>query len=63
MPKQPIVLIGERAYWDHVLDFDEFVHMGLISPGDLSMFTFAEDAPQAWAAIKAAHAAPVAAGR
>ena len=63
MPKQPIVLIGERAYWDHILDFDEFAHMGLISPKDLSMFTFAEDAPQAWAAIRAAHAAPVAAAR
>jgi hypothetical protein len=63
MPKVPIVLIGERAYWDHILDFDEFAHMGLISPGDLSLFSFAENAPQAWAAIQAAHAAPVVAGR
>jgi uncharacterized protein (TIGR00730 family) len=61
MPKVPIVLVGERAYWDHILDFDEFAHMGLISPGDLSLFTFAEDAPQAWAAIRAAHSPAVAA--
>ncbi|HEX4049177.1 MAG TPA: LOG family protein, partial [Elusimicrobiota bacterium] len=57
MPRVPIVLVGERAYWDHILDFDEFAHMGLISPKDLSLFTFAETAPQAWAAIRAAHAA------
>jgi uncharacterized protein (TIGR00730 family) len=56
MPRVPIVLVGERAYWDHILDFDEFAHMGLISPNDLSLFTFAEDAPSAWAAIRAAHA-------
>ena len=56
MPRVPIVLVGERAYWDHILDFDEFAHMGLISPNDLSLFTFAENAPQAWAAIRAAHA-------
>ena len=63
MPKVPIVLIGERAYWDRTIDFDEFVHTGVISSGDLSLFKFAEDAPQAWAAIKAAHPAPVVSGR
>ncbi len=63
MPRAPIVLVGERAYWDHILDFDEFAHMGLISSADLSLFTFAEDAPQAWAAIRAARAAPAAASR
>ncbi len=63
MPRVPIVLVGERAYWDHILDFDEFAHMGLISPNDLSLFTFAENAPQAWAAIRAAHMAPAVAAR
>ena len=56
MQKVPIVLMGEKAYWEKILDFDEFAHMGLISPGDLSLFTFAETAPQAWSAIRAAHA-------
>jgi uncharacterized protein (TIGR00730 family) len=55
MQKVPIVLIGEKAYWEKILDFEEFAHMGLISTGDLSLFTFAEDAPSAWAAIRAAH--------
>jgi len=58
MPRTPIVLIGERAYWDRILDFDEFARMGLIAPNDLSMFSFAENAPQAWSAIQRFHAAP-----
>jgi hypothetical protein len=62
LPRAPIVLVGERAYWDHILNFDEFAHMGLISRQDLSLFTFAESAPQAWDAIRAAHA-PAAAAR
>jgi uncharacterized protein (TIGR00730 family) len=56
MAKVPIVLMGERAYWQKILDFDEFAHMGLISAGDLTLFTFAETAHQAWDAIRAAHA-------
>jgi hypothetical protein len=60
MAKVPIVLVGERAYWDRILDFEEFARRGLIAHDDLSLFKFAEDAPQAWAAIRAAHAAPAA---
>ncbi|MBI3566054.1 MAG: TIGR00730 family Rossman fold protein [Elusimicrobia bacterium] len=56
MPRTPIVLIGEKAYWDKILDFDEFDHMGLISHADLSLFTYAETAEAAWSAIRAAHA-------
>lgn len=57
MPRVPIVLMGEKDYWEKVLDFDEFARMGLISPGDLSLFTFAEDEHQAWAAIERGAAA------
>jgi predicted Rossmann-fold nucleotide-binding protein len=63
MARVPIVLIGERAYWDRILHFDEFARMGLISPEDLSLFKFAEDAPQAWAAIRGAHSASSVAAR
>ncbi len=59
MPRVPIVLMGEKEYWDQVLDFEEFARLGLISPGDLSLFAFAEDEHQAWAAIEKG----VAAGR
>jgi uncharacterized protein (TIGR00730 family) len=53
MPRVPIVLIGEKAYWDKILDFDEFERMGLISPGDLSLFRFADTAAGAWSEIVA----------
>ncbi|MBI5596906.1 MAG: TIGR00730 family Rossman fold protein [Elusimicrobia bacterium] len=52
MPRVPIVLVGERAYWNKVLRFGEFARQGLISRDDLKLFTFAEDAEQAWAAIE-----------
>ena len=51
MARVPIVLVGEKSYWAKVLDFDEFARMGLIAKDDLSLFTFAETAEQAWKAI------------
>jgi len=59
MARTPIVLVGERKYWERVLDFDQFARMGLIAPEDLSLFTFAESADAAWAAIQSFHAKPV----
>ncbi len=53
MAPVPIVLVGEKAYWSRVLDFDEFAKQGLISKGDLSLFRFAETAEQAWDFIAA----------
>ncbi len=60
MPRAPIVLIGRRSYWKKILDFSEFDHMGLISHEDLSLFTYAETAEQAWAAIQSYHQAQAA---
>jgi len=57
MPRVPIVLVGEKAYWDKILDFDEFDRMGLISHGDLSLFHFADTARSAWNAIVSVPAA------
>jgi uncharacterized protein (TIGR00730 family) len=51
MKRVPIVLIGEKAYWDKIVDFDEFERMGLISHGDLSLFRFADSAEAAWQEI------------
>ncbi len=55
MPRVPIVLLGKKSYWEKVLDFREYDHMGLISHEDLKLFRFAETARQAWDAIRAAH--------
>jgi uncharacterized protein (TIGR00730 family) len=51
MPRVPIVLIGEKSYWERVVNFQELSNLGLISPEDLSMFRFAETAEDAWRAI------------
>jgi uncharacterized protein (TIGR00730 family) len=46
-PPAPIVLFGE-AYWRRVLNFDALIEEGMISPGDLSLFDFADTAEAAW---------------
>lgn len=55
MKRVPIVLVGQKSYWDKILDFDELADKGLIALDDLSLFTFAETADQAWRAIVSAH--------
>ncbi|TBR19642.1 TIGR00730 family Rossman fold protein [bacterium] len=52
MPKVPIVLVGEKSYWNKILRFREFAHQGLISKADLDLFEFAETAEEAWSAIE-----------
>ncbi|KAB2919820.1 MAG: TIGR00730 family Rossman fold protein [Hyphomicrobiaceae bacterium] len=46
-PPAPIVLYGE-AYWRRLLNFDAMVEEGMIAPGDLQLFEFAETAQDAW---------------
>ena len=43
----PVVLFDE-AYWRSVVKFDVLVEQGMISPEDLGLFKFAEDAEQTW---------------
>ncbi|MEK9144260.1 MAG: TIGR00730 family Rossman fold protein, partial [Elusimicrobiota bacterium] len=52
MARAPIVLVGEKDYWDKIIDFGELARMGLVSPGDLSLFRFADTAESAWRAIQ-----------
>ncbi len=47
----PIVLFGS-AFWKRLVNFDVLVEEGMISPTDLSLFTFADEPEQAWAAIR-----------
>ncbi|MBI5245599.1 MAG: TIGR00730 family Rossman fold protein [Elusimicrobia bacterium] len=51
MKRVPIVLVGEKAYWEKILDFSEFERMGLISHGDRSLFRFADTARGIWDAV------------
>ena len=50
--RRPIVLVGEKSYWDQILDFKAFAKMGMISKEDLKLFRFAETAEQAWAIVR-----------
>lgn len=46
----PVVLVG-RAFWERAIDFPFLVEQGVLDAADLSLFTFAESAPEIWAAI------------
>ncbi|MBI3552548.1 MAG: TIGR00730 family Rossman fold protein [Elusimicrobia bacterium] len=50
--RRPIVLVGEKAYWDQILDFKALAKMGMISPKDLELFRYAETAEDAWAIVR-----------
>ena len=51
-PPIPIVLFDE-ASWRSVINFDELVRQGMITPDDLKLFRFAEDAEAVWACLLA----------
>jgi uncharacterized protein (TIGR00730 family) len=43
----PILLFG-REFWSRVVDFQALAEEGVISPGDLDLFHWCEDADEAW---------------
>lgn len=43
----PVILVG-RHFWERILDFDAMVDEGVISPGDLKLFHFAETPEEIW---------------
>lgn len=47
----PIVLFGSD-YWKRLINFELLVEEGVISPADLDLFQFADDAETAWNLIK-----------
>jgi uncharacterized protein (TIGR00730 family) len=49
-PGMPVVLVGE-SFWRKAVDFDFLLASGVIEPGDLELFAFAEDADAAWRTI------------
>jgi uncharacterized protein (TIGR00730 family) len=50
--RMPILLFG-RDFWERVIDFEELMLEGVISPPDLELFQFVESAEEAWAEIYA----------
>ena len=43
MPKVPVILVGS-AFWKSLIDFDFLCEEGLVSPKDLTLFSYAESA-------------------
>jgi len=46
-PPIPVVLVDED-YWRSVINFEALLAHGMIEPGDLRLFDFADDAEEAW---------------
>ncbi len=47
----PVVLFG-KAFWNRVINFDALVEEGVISAGDLDLFTYVETAEEAWECVR-----------
>jgi hypothetical protein len=47
MPPVPVVLV-DRSYWTRAINFETFVAEGMVDRSDLDLFSYADDAEQAW---------------
>ncbi|MFU8779962.1 MAG: LOG family protein [Kiritimatiellia bacterium] len=47
VPNIPVVLVG-KAFWDRIVNFPALAEEGVISPEDLDLITYAEDAESIW---------------
>jgi uncharacterized protein (TIGR00730 family) len=47
----PIMLFG-REFWNRVVNFEALAEEGVISPGNLDLFSFVETADEAWTKIR-----------
>lgn len=46
----PVVLY-DRDFWTRIINFEALAEAGTISPGDLDLFTFADDPEEAWESL------------
>jgi hypothetical protein len=53
----PVVLYGS-SYWKEVINFEALVRHGMIAPGDLALFRFADDPATAFGLLQAGIEAP-----
>ena len=50
MRRIPVVLV-DKSYWTSIVNFERLAEEEMISPGDLDLFSYAEDAESAWNAL------------
>jgi len=48
--KLPIILY-DKEFWNDIIDFDQFVRWGVISPDDLNLFSFADNVDEAFSQV------------
>jgi uncharacterized protein (TIGR00730 family) len=58
----PLVCV-DRDYWTRIINFDALLEAGVVSPADVQLLRFADDAEEAWQALVAAGIAVADAGR
>ncbi len=51
VPRVPVVLVG-RPFWERIVDFPALVDEGVISPEDLDLIEYAEEAEEVWRIIR-----------
>ena len=52
VPRIPVILVG-RAFWERVVDLPALAEAGMISPEDLELVAYAEEAEEIWRLIEA----------
>ena len=57
MERMPILLFG-REFWNRVINFEELMLEGVISPPDLDLFQMVDSAEEAWTEIRAFYDLP-----
>ena len=50
IPRMPILLFG-KEYWEGLIHWQQFVDRGMITPDDLSLFSYCETAEEGWKKI------------
>jgi uncharacterized protein (TIGR00730 family) len=50
MRRMPVVLV-DKSYWTSIVNFERLAEEEMISPADLDLFSYAEDAEGAWNAL------------
>ena len=46
----PIILYG-KEFWDDLINFDQFINWGVISPKDVDLFKIVDDLEEAFTMI------------
>jgi len=53
----PVILFG-REFWEHIVNWQLFIDLGLISPEDMKLFQYADTPEEGWQMIKDFYAKP-----